>query len=236
MTYNLKNKIFFQPDLSFNNNKKWMDFCDSRNWNEAIKMFEDRISDFFFDAIRKLYEIDSTGKLLKVHNFPISSICWSLIDLLAQLEAGQRVNGVEIDDFLERNSVYFTGINEAVVLAHKYYSIVRKKRYFRRRKKVKKHLTVFAIFRNDPFHSAMVRRPGGLDNNQPKIFNIQNVVMIQNGIRGNYDIIIEDPIKLYKALQDYLNFYLNQVKIDSDLQKKFKKCIENLYKLKFKKL
>ena len=30
MTFNLKHKIFFQPDLSFNNHKKWKDFCDSR--------------------------------------------------------------------------------------------------------------------------------------------------------------------------------------------------------------
>jgi len=66
-------------------------------------MFEDRISDFFFDAIRKLYDIDSTGKLLKVHIFPISNICGSLLDLLAQLGAGQRVKGVEIDDFLKKN-------------------------------------------------------------------------------------------------------------------------------------
>ena len=60
--------------------------------------------------------------------------------------------------------------------------------------------------------------------------------MIHNGIRDNYDIIVEDPIKLYEALQDYLNAYLNQVKIDRDLQKKFKRCMENLYKFKFRNL
>ncbi len=99
MTYNLNNKIFFQPDLSFNNHNTWKDFCDSSNWNVAANMFEERISDFFFDAIERLYNIDSAGSILKVHNFPISNICWSILDLLAQLEAGKRVKGIEVDEF-----------------------------------------------------------------------------------------------------------------------------------------
>lgn len=226
MTFNLKNKIFFQPDLSFNNHKSWMDFCDSKTWNEVIEMFKDRISNFFFDAI----------KLLNLHNFPISNICWSLLDLLAQLESGKRVNGVEIDDFLMRNSGYFTGINDAVALAHEYYSVDKRKRCFRKRKKVKVPLTVFAIFRNNPFHSAMVTRPGGFDHNQSNIFNIQNVVMIHNEKEENCNIIVEDPIKLYEALQDYLNDYLNQVKTDGDLQNKFKRRMEQLYKFRLKNL
>jgi len=206
----------YQPDQKFNNRIKWEGFRTLTTWNEVITHFKDRMEDFFFSPIKLLYKCSFFGKIKFVHNFPISNISWSLLDLFTQLESGSKVNGKDVDNFLSNKRGIFKNIGAAIILANSY------------------NFSVYDIFRNKPFHNAMVKGLGSLDHLPSDAFTISKCNVEIDGISSTIDIIIENPIKLFKAIEKYFHNYVSDLKKNLDLQRKFKKRIEELFEFKFK--
>ncbi|KKL54046.1 hypothetical protein LCGC14_2269330 [marine sediment metagenome] len=218
----IKYNKLFQLDQKFNNKITWEAFRTLPSWNEVIYQFENRIKNYFFCPIKKLYKYSFYRRLKYVHNFPISNICWSLLDLLAQLELGKNVNGLEVDKFMQRNSKYFININAAINLANSYQ--MPGSRY---------NFTLYDIFRNKPFHNAMVKGLGSLDNTSSDVFTINNGILNIDGKIFKMDYIIENPIRLYEAIVLYFKSYISYLKIDQNFKRNFKNRLESLFEFKF---
>lgn len=212
----------YQPDQKFNNKIKWEEFRTLKTWNEVITHFRNRIEDFFFSPVKLLYKCTLLGKVKYVHNFPISNICWSLLDLFAQLESGSDVVGIKVDKFLSSKQIFFKNINNAITLAKSY----------QEKDETYPH-TVYDIFRNKPFHNAMVKGLGSLDHLPSDVFTISKCNININGNSSTIDTIIENPIKLFKAIKKYFKIYISDLEKTPDLQRKFKKRIEKLFEFQF---
>lgn len=213
----------YQPNQKFNNTIIWEEFRTLKSWDEVITQFQHRIDNFFSHPIKLLYKRSLFGKKLSyVHNFPISNICWSLLDLIAQLIIGSDVTGKKIDKFLSNKHFFFKNINEAINLANSY------------KQKGDQYVhTVYDIFRNKPTHNAMVKGLGSLDHLSSDVFTISPYNIVIDGTSSKIDIIIENPVALFKAICLFFKTYISFLRKSRDLQKKFKKRIEDLFEFKF---
>ncbi len=218
-------KNLYQPDQKFNNKINWEEFRTLPDWEEVISQFKKRIENFFFDPIKKLYKYSFFRKLKYFHNFPISNICWSLIDIFTQLNLGRDVLGYEIDQFLLREYQFFTNIRAAKNLANSY--LIPNSKYT---------FTVYDIFRNKPFHNAMVKGLGSLDIRSSDVFTIEKSRINIDARIFRSDFIVENPIELYKSIKNYFTQYISNLKIDPVLQRNFKKRIEELFEFQFQNI
>jgi len=218
----IKYNKLYQPDQKFNNKINWEVFRTLKSWKDVIDHFRNRVKDFFFSPINLLYDCTFPGRITFVHNFPISNICWSLLDLLTQLESGSRVEGIDVDNFLLSNQKYFKNINAASAIASSF-----------QKKGSKNPHTVYDIFRNKPFHNAMVKGLGSLDHLAHDVFTISNKKIIIDGATSTIDTIIENPIKLFKAIKKYFKRYISNLRKSLDLQNNFKNWMEKLFEFKF---
>ncbi len=212
----------YQPEQKFNNKIKWEEFRTLANWNDVITHFKKRIENFFFSPIELLYKCIFPGRIKYVHNFPISNICWSLLDLFTQLDSGSSTKGNLVDNFLLNNKKYFRNIGTAITLANSYQEL----------SSTYPH-TVYDIFRNKPFHNAMVKGLGSLNHLAPEVFTISTHNVNINGKSLMLDIITENPIKLFKAINKYFKRYILKLRKSRALQKNFKNRIEELFEFKF---
>ena len=206
---------FYIPTQSFNNKITWDQFRKLPTWDEIIQHFNLRIKDYFLESIECLYKKDSKGNIKFTHNFSISNICWSLLDLFTQLKEGKGVNGAEVDKLLEDFDVFFPDVKKA--------------------KKILGTKTLYDIFRNKPFHNAMVKGKGGFDHHSPNVFTDKESTVIEKNTGNHHKekIIIENPIELYEGIKSYLKYYIGILRTDKTYQDNFKKRIQDLFDIQF---
>ena len=206
---------FYIPTQSFNNSINWEQFRNLSNWKKIIKAFELRIYNYFFEPIELLYKKNYRGRIKFIHNFPISNICWSLLDIFAQLREGGNVGGKKIDNLLVNFDYFFPDVKTV--------------------KRILGTKNLYDVFRNKPVHNAMVKGIGGLDHLCPDVFNVRSLTVMEKITGKSYkkNIIIENPIKLYEGIKSYLDDYLGQLKIDIILQQNFKNRIQDLFEIQF---